>query len=224
MSKDYWAQKYHHHEKFEKAEKDIDGDEDVLVLCLLTSECKKESKNKKVLFVEDVKQPSESCMMCTIDGDTFFLFTKNTQIGDSSASCNGNTGIYDITDINESIQGSSSITTTTKKGMFQVKVCQVDGTEQVHTLWPVKFCPKASANIFSLMCELSQGNKIANDHHNNIMVNTPTGNIILDCQIKTHNGWVAGVNFLHEANNKRGVLNTALSKRTTTFTLSRSSI
>ena len=28
------------------------------------------------------------------------------------------------------------------------------------------------------------------------------GNIILDCQIKTHDGWVARVKFLQETNNK----------------------
>ena len=28
---------------------------------------------KKKWFEEDVKQPSEASMMCTIDGDTFFL-------------------------------------------------------------------------------------------------------------------------------------------------------
>ena len=59
--------------------------------------------------------------------------------------------------------------------------------EQVHTLWPVKFCPKTGANLFSLMCELLQGNKISSDHQNNIIVNTPTSDIILDCQIKTRN-------------------------------------
>ena len=78
MSKDCQAWKYGHYKKFEKAERAIDGEEDDLVLCLLTSESTKECKNKKVLFAGDVKQPSEAGMMCTIDGDTFFLFTKNT--------------------------------------------------------------------------------------------------------------------------------------------------
>ena len=47
----------------------------------------KESKKKKVWFAEDVKQPSEAGMMCTINGNTFFSFTKNTWIGDLGASC-----------------------------------------------------------------------------------------------------------------------------------------
>ena len=90
-------------------------------------------------------------MMCTIDGDTFFLFTKNTWFGYSGASChitNDDTDLYDITDINESIQGSSSIMPATKKGKLQVKVCQVDGTEQVHTLWPEKFSQGRCKPIF----------------------------------------------------------------------------
>ena len=51
-------------------------------------------------------------MMIIIDGDNFFLFMKNTWIGDSGAFChitNNNTGLYDITNINEFIQGSSGI-------------------------------------------------------------------------------------------------------------------
>ena len=181
-----------HYKKFQKAEEAIDGDEDDLLLCLfMMSESKKEIKKKTVRFVEDVKQPLEAGMMCTIDGDTFFSFTKNTWIGDSGASChitNNNTGLYDITDIDKSIQGSSSLIHATKKGKLRVKVWQVDGTEQVHILWPVKCCPK--------VCELLQGNKISSDHQNNIVVKTPTGNIILDHQIKTHDSWVAKVDFL----------------------------
>ena len=59
-----------------------------------------------------------------------------------------------------------------KKGKLCVMVCQVNGTEWVHTLWPVKFCSKAGANLSSLTCKLSQGNRISSDHLNNIVVNT----------------------------------------------------
>ena len=128
--------------------------------------------------MEDVKQPLDAGM------NTFFSFTKNTWIGDLGASChitNDDTGLYNINDINELIQGSSSIMPATKKSKLQVKVRQVNRAEQVHTLWPVKFCPKAGANLLSLMCELLQGNKISTDHLNNIVITTPSGNIILDC-------------------------------------------
>ena len=69
--------------------------------------------------MEDVKQPSKAGMMCTIDGNTFFLFMKNTWIGDSGASChitNDNKGMYEVIDMDESIQGSSSIMPAMKKG------------------------------------------------------------------------------------------------------------
>ena len=86
---------------------------------MLMSESKtKENEKKKVWFVEDVKQPSEAGMMCTIDGNTF-LFTKKTQMRDSGASChitNNDTGLYNATNINELMQGSSSIMPATKKG------------------------------------------------------------------------------------------------------------
>ena len=56
--------------------------------------------------------------MCTIDSDTFYLFTKNTWIRDSGASghiTSNDTGLYDIINIDESIQGSFSIMPATKK-------------------------------------------------------------------------------------------------------------
>ena len=44
-----------------------------MVLCLLTTEIKKENVKNKVLFVENVKKPTMGCMMFTNDGDTFFV-------------------------------------------------------------------------------------------------------------------------------------------------------
>ena len=57
-------------------------------------------------------------MMCTIEGDTFLSLMKNMWIRDSGALChltNNFTGLFDIIDINESIQGSSGIMPATKK-------------------------------------------------------------------------------------------------------------
>ena len=130
---------------------------------------------------------------------TLFSFTKNTLIGDSGVSChitNDKKGMYDIIDINKLIQGSSGIMPATKKGKLQVTVHQVNREEQVHTLWPAKFCPFAGANLFSLTCKLSWGKTISSNKFNNIVVNTPSGDIILDCRINTRDDWVAGVNFL----------------------------
>ena len=115
---------------------------------------------------------------------------------------NNDTGLFDVIDINMLIQGSSRNMPTTKKGMLHVNIQQVDGTEWVHTLWPVKFCPKAGANLFSLMSKL-QGNKISSDPWNNIVVNSSKGDIILDHQIKTCNSWVDRVEFLLETGEER---------------------
>ena len=166
--------------------------------------------------MEDVKQPYEAGTMCTINGNTLFLFTKNTWIGDSGASChitNNNTGLYNVTNIDESIQGSSSIIPPTKKGKLQVNIWQVNRAEQVHTLWSVKFCPKAGANLFSLTCELLQENEISSDHSNNIGINTPNGDITLDCRIKTHDSWDARVDFMWASYDERAVSATALPKK-----------
>ena len=77
-----------------------------------------------------------------------------------------------------------------------MKVKQVDRSKKMYILWPVKYCTKAGMNLFSLTCELLQDIKMWNDHKNNIIVETTSGDITLDCQIKTHDGWVAGVEFL----------------------------
>ena len=64
------------------------------MLCSLTGESKKEIDRKNVRLIENVKQPSEAGMICTIDSD-IFLLTKYTWIGDSGASChitNNDTG------------------------------------------------------------------------------------------------------------------------------------
>ena len=93
----------------EKAEITIDGDEDDVVLCLVTSESKKECKNKKVWFAKDVKQPLEAGMMCMIDGDVFFCSQKISGLKTQVHHAISPTTIL-------AIQGSSCIIPTTKKG------------------------------------------------------------------------------------------------------------
>ena len=60
----------------------------------------------------------------------------------------------------------------------------------LHALWPLNYCAKTNANLYSLTCKLLQENKIKTDHKNSI--------VIQYCQIKTHDGWVAGVKFLNQ--------------------------
>ena len=103
------------------------------------------------------------------------FFTKNIWIGDSGALChitNDNTGLFDTIDINESIQGISRNVLATKTGKLHIKILQVDYAEQLHTLRPLKFSPRASVNMFFLTCELTQGKKVSSDHQKNIAVKT----------------------------------------------------
>ena len=56
--------------------------------------------------MKNVKKPTEAIILCTIDGETFHSFTKNTWIGNSGASCHttiDDTVLYDITEINKSV-------------------------------------------------------------------------------------------------------------------------
>ena len=90
---------------------------------------------------------------CIPSMGTHFLFTKNMWTGDSGVLChimNNNNGLFDVTYINDLIQTSSRTMPATKKGKLCIKVWQVDGTKRVHTLWPLKVCPMASANLFFL--------------------------------------------------------------------------
>ena len=88
--------------------------------------------------------PMEASMLFNIDGDIFYYFTKNTWIGDSGASChitNDYTSLFDITNIYESIQGSSGSMLVTKRKLC-INIHQVDGIKLVNTLWPCEVLPQ----------------------------------------------------------------------------------
>ena len=145
MSEDCGERKFNNKKRQEKAEEAIDSDDGDLVLCSLTTEIKKENVKKKAQFTEDVKQPLEAGKMCIIKGDTFFLFTKNTWIGDSSASCHimkDHTGLFNDIGINELIQGSSGNTSAMKKGNLNVNIGQVDRTLGCILYGPLSFAPR----------------------------------------------------------------------------------
>ena len=77
---------------------------------------------------------------------------------------NNDTGLYDVTKINKLAQGSPDNLFAMKEGKFCMKVHQVDGSEWVHNPCPMKYCAKAGANLYSLICKLLQGNKMKIDH------------------------------------------------------------
>ena len=87
--------------------------------------------NKKISFTNDVKFKKshaailptnwETCFMCTIDGESFFMFLKHVWDGNSIASCHithDDARMYDVIAIQKSIQGSSGNTKTTKREHF----------------------------------------------------------------------------------------------------------
>ena len=89
-------------------------------------------------------------------------FSQRTHVRDLGASCyiiNDGTGLYDITNINKSVQGSSGNMSTTKKSKLCMNVHQVDGSKKMHALWPVKYFTKADANLFCLHANSHRGVK-----------------------------------------------------------------
>ena len=137
--------------------------------------------------------------MCTINKDTFFSFMKNIWIRDFNSLChimNDDTSLFIIIDINKLIHRSSGNMPSTKKVKLHVNVWQVDGTEWVHTLSHIKFYPKVGTNLFSITCKLLQGKKILSNLWNIIAAKSTDSDIILDHHIKTHDDWVARVEFL----------------------------
>ena len=101
--------------------------------------------------MENVEMPVEASMVCMIDGKTFYIFMKKW-IRDSGVShqiANDDNNLFEATEIHKSIQESSGSMPVTEEGKLHVNIWQVDSTEQVRTLWPMKFFPKAGTNLFS---------------------------------------------------------------------------
>ena len=101
------------------------------------------------------------------------------------------------------LQCSSGSMSDTKKGQLYMKVKQVDGSEKMHMLWPVRYCAKAGVNCIFLTCKLSQGNRISSDNKNSIVVQKINGNNVLNFQIKTHNCCISRVMLLCDSKSKK---------------------
>ena len=172
-----------------------------MVMCWLTGENKKECKNKKVWFTEDVKQPFEAGMMCTIDGDTFFYSQRipgsDTQVHYAISPTIILAYMTSLTSMSQS-KVALILSLLWRRTSYKSRYIKSWGLNGYTLLWPMKFCPKAGANLF---------------FWNNIVVNTQMGDIVLDHWIKTHDDWVAGFNFLPKANKERAVSATTLPKR-----------
>ena len=101
------------------AEKAVDEGDDELILCSLMLENEKEKVKQKVWFKENVKLHWEAGMLCTIDGETSYLFIRNMWIRDSGSN-------YKVIEIHKFIQGILGCMPTIK-GELCIKVKQVDG-------------------------------------------------------------------------------------------------
>ena len=132
--------------------------------------------------------------MCTIHRDTLFSFMKNIWIGGYGAMChimNDDTGLVNVININESIQCSSSIMPARKKAYYVSTYGKSTGlsgfTSTAHEVLPQGRCKPVLPNM-----QTFAGKNISSIHQNIMVASTnEDGNIVLDCQIKTHDGWVA---------------------------------
>ena len=154
-------------EKMDKTKKTLDEKEDDLVFCITAEDSEQVQEKEKVSFAADVKliiqhaaplpTTQEMGMLCTIDGDSFYTFTKNVWIDDSGAFCyivNNDISMFDVEAINKSVQGSSSNKMAMKKGKIYARVGLVDVSKKLHTLMP-KYCVRVGASLFSLTFKLS---------------------------------------------------------------------
>ncbi len=158
-----------------------------------------EQSKKKVKFKETPEVIPDVGQLCTIDGHQYHTFNKNSWIGDTDASCfiaYNDTTMYDVTKINEQIVGISGKVTATKMEKILGCVKQVDGTESIIEMYPVKYCPRATEKLFSITAFLSTGSKTQSDDTNNIQMTSNGSKVTFDCHIKTCNGWVAAVEIV----------------------------
>ena len=92
-----------------------------------------------------------------------------------------------------------------------------DGNKRIHILGPMKYCAKSGTILYFLTCKLLKESKIKSDHKKNTVIQSYDGNIVLDYQIRTHNGWVARFKFLHETGHERDQLAWSSIKMDTDF-------
>ena len=78
--------------------------------------------------------------------------------------------LYNVTVIDELVQGSLRNVSTMDKGNLCIKVYQVDGSKRLHVLWHMKHCIKAGANSYFLTFELLWGSKLLSDCKNAILI------------------------------------------------------
>ena len=125
------------------------------------------------------------------------------------------THLFDVININKSIQGCSGIMPAMKNASCMSTYDKSMGLSGFTLYGSWSFTTWQMQTCFSLMCKLLQGKPILSDCRNNIMVKSIAGdgNIILDCWIKPDDSWVARVKFLWQTNDEGTVLAMAPCKK-----------
>ena len=123
------------------------------------------------------------------------LFTANTWVADSGASChmtNDDSDMFDVSAIDEHITiGDGKRLKATRKGKIRRMVRQKDGTTLKVTL-EVKYVPDLWTNLFSLTKAMATGSKLGNDDLV-IKVSKDGKTVKFDKIFKTKAGFICGV-------------------------------
>ena len=161
------------------------------------------SESSAMALSEESKvNKSQGMSSNVLDRAKYSPFTRLTWIGDSGSSChleNDDSGMYDVTIISDTIRTAEKGNTicATKMGQKKYVVRQVDGTESVKELYPVKYSPDVSNRLFSITCEIARGAKLSSDEKHNIILMYEDGSkIILDRRYMTKDGFIAGVELI----------------------------
>ena len=102
------------------------------------------SESSAMALSEESKVIKTPGMSNVLDRVKYSPFTRLTWIGDSGSSChleNDDSGMYDVTTINEVIRTAEKGNSmrATKMGRKKYVVRQIDGTESIKVLYPVKY-------------------------------------------------------------------------------------
>ena len=94
---------------------------------------------------------------CTVNGESFFTFTKFTWVANSGASShmtNDDSSLKNLEIINDLFHSALGTIIAMEKRMKKVHVMQTDGSVKNMTLYLVKYCKDSMSNLLSQMSML----------------------------------------------------------------------
>jgi len=117
-------------------------------------------------------------------------------IADSGATCHItklSAGMYDVTELNESIEvADGNMIKVAKIGKLDVDIQQKNGKTVRATLQKVKFVPDSAFNLFDVMSTLNKGYKISNTGTDIILTKGST-TVTFDMKFRAKDGFLVGV-------------------------------